>query len=139
MLDSYLHIHTGEEESSCSLGNMYSGLHLINIHSIAMYYNFINISEELGNKVFFYDGFFTPSSTVIPTGSYSLQSFNKYLDSNPSTALYKVVLSYDGTHYEVVSYANATNKLSDVGRIVQDVNGLSTFNQEIYSGIVWCD
>lgn len=76
-LDSYLHIHKGEK-SIVDLQKYYEGLHLINIHSINFYNNFINISESMGNNIFYY----TPLlSITIPDGSYNIFSFNKYLQS----------------------------------------------------------
>lgn len=80
-MDSYLHSHNSIS-SICNLDNMYSNLHLINVHSIYFYNNFINISSQLGNNLFYYT---SSNSIIIPDGIYSLLSFNKYLQSMVAT------------------------------------------------------
>ena len=135
-LDSYIHTHFGET-SEANLGNKYSGLHLINLHSISLYNTFINIGSYLNNNQFYYNSLLAP--ITIPDGCYSLISFNKYLASSVTTELYRVVLSYDGTHYDVCSYLTVADRTNDVKRTVQTVYLLSKLNSEIYDGLVWCD
>jgi hypothetical protein len=86
-MDSYLHTHIGEESTVQLRDYNDSNLHLINIHSLYMYNNFFTISEELGNDVFFYK---IGSSILIPSGNYSLNSFNKYISSIVGLEKYKV-------------------------------------------------
>lgn len=84
----------------------YTGIHLINLHSIFLYNNFINIGEYLGNTWFYYN---TTSYIDIPQGNYTIESFNRYLSSLSATNLYKLVTSYNGLNIDVVWY----NTLSD--------------------------
>jgi hypothetical protein len=51
---------------------------------------------------------------TIPDGCYSLITFNKYLSSLVATELYWVVLSYDGTHYDVCSYLTVADWTNDI-------------------------
>ncbi len=94
-LDSYLHTHRGSE-TIINFDNQYDGLHLINIHSLYMYNNFLNISAQMGNNIFYYQS--GPNlSITIPDGNYNVQTFNKYLLTTPA-ALFRVVQSYDGLY-----------------------------------------
>lgn len=105
-LDTYTHYHYGSW-SSCNIGTNYWGYHLVGIHSVNLCFSFLNINTTIGNNVFFHD---INVSIVIPSGAYSLSSFNKYLATVPATALKKVVVSYDGLHYEVVSYPDISSR-----------------------------
>ena len=79
-MDSYLHSHIGSESNVSLRDYSDTNLHLINIHSLYMYNNFFTISEDLGNDTFYYQS--APNlSILIPSGNYSLNSFNKYLAS----------------------------------------------------------
>lgn len=135
-LDSYLHTHRGSE-TIINFDNQYDGLHLINIHSLYMYNNFLNISAQMGNNIFYYQS--GPNlSITIPDGNYNVQTFNKYLLTTPA-ALFRVVQSYDGLYGQVCKYANSSDRTQDINRIVQNVDSLSVLNQEIVSGIVWTE
>lgn len=135
-LDSYIHTHQGSE-TIVNFENQFDGLHLINIHSLYMYNNFLNISAQMGNNVFYYQS--APNLFItIPDGNYNVQTFNKYLLTT-SAALFKVVQSYDGLTGGVCKYANASDRSQDINRIVQNVDSLSVLNSEIVSGIVWTE
>lgn len=110
-------------------------MHLINVHSIFLYNNFENIGTKIGNNTFYYDPLLPP--ITIPSGNYNLKTFNKYLST--IAPLYQVVQSYDGLTGVVCKYLNSTDKNSDVNRIVQNVDSLSQLNNEIKTGIVWCE
>lgn len=116
-LDFFQHTHSGLR-SRCNIKGYFEGYHLIGIHSVSLHFSFLNISAANGNNVFYY----TPVlSIVIPDGTYSLNSFNKYISSVGATAQYKVVPSLDGTHLDVVFYALATDKQQDINRVPQTV------------------
>lgn len=114
MLDSYLHIHSGDK-SQVDLQKYYEGLHLINIHSVNFYNNFINISAKLGNTLFYYT---TIDFITIPEGSYSLQTFNKYLSSltviNQSAINTQIRANYNGIGFSVCNYSNTSDRNADV-------------------------
>ena len=84
-LDSYIHTHFGTN-SNVDLQQYYTGLHLVNVHSIYFHNNFLNISaQNLNNNIFYYN---PTNFIVIPDGAYDLNSFNKYLVSVVATSLY---------------------------------------------------
>lgn len=102
-----------------------------------MYNNFLNISSELGNNIFYYQS--GPNlSITIPDGNYNMQTFNKYLLTTPA-ALFWVVQSYDGLKGSVAKYANSSDRSQDINRIIQNVDSLSVLNSEIVSGVVWTE
>lgn len=92
----------------------------------------------MGNDLFYYDHT-GPLSITIPTGTYTLLSFNRYLAQTTTTSLYKVVLSLDGTQYEVWKYANESDRNNDKNGVKMNVDNLSTLNNEIKSGLVWVE
>lgn len=56
-MDSYLHVHEGTDTSAQMRDFGGVDLHLINVHSLYMYNNFFNISQEIGNDDFVYQAF----------------------------------------------------------------------------------
>jgi hypothetical protein len=102
-LDTYLHYHSGNR-TTCNIGTNYRGYHLIGIHSINLCFSFTNINNS--NNIFYYG---INTFIVIPNGAYSLTSFNKYLQTVMATASMKVVVSYDGLKYELVSYPDVSS------------------------------
>lgn len=124
-------IHWGNE-TNFNIRGYYDGHHLIGVHSISLRFTFFNISST--NNVFYYN---PTSSITIPSGAYSLNSFNKYI--SVSLPLVKVVPSYNGTWYDVCTYPTTTDKQNDTNRIVQAVSTLSTLNKQIENGTVWCE
>lgn len=121
-LDQYNHYHTGIE-STANIWGLFFGYHLIGIHSVSLYFSFLNIASERGNNIFYY----TPANfIIIPDGCYSLNSFNKYIQT--IIPLTKVVPSYNGLNLIVASYANASDRSQDINRTNQAVNSSSPLN-----------
>lgn len=138
-LDVMVHKHFGTW-SQANVGSQYRGYHLINIHSVSMYFTFKNVYGTAAQRTLTITE--TPNTIVIPQGAYSLNTLNKYLleAAGAIGPFVKVWMAKDGiSGYEIKKYLTKADLQSDTNGIVQNVGAASELNLRLKNKTLFCE
>ena len=139
-LDVYTHKHSGSR-SQANVGSQYAGYHLVQIHSVSMYFTFKNVTGTATQRTLVITDL--ADQIVLPEGAYSLNSLNKVLSDNAGVVgpFVKIAISRDGVSgYQIRKYASKADMQSDTNGIVQStVSNASPLNIRLASKTLFCE